>query len=190
MFLPFPVTWSPHTWSWVQISVGRTATEVLLLFNDAKLCIKVHQSWTQYYRFAQIYFVSISESAACGNSIELSDFATKFCHWKCWFDKVIRLRTVIQRVELKLHLKLKSIKNAMSRWNQIPLVEDDPQQLASKRNGHEEQQCFPHPNWTQPTTYQPSQHPWWRGAGEEMRMDGWRDGWRRQPRQCSEQRTG
>lgn len=64
----------------------------------------------------------------------------------------------------------------------IPLVEDDPQQLASKSNGHKEQQSFPHPNWTQPTTHQPSQHPERRGeerrGGGEVRRDGWIDGWR------------
>ena len=55
------------------------------------------------------------------------------------------------------------LKSRLKRLCQIPLVEDDPQQLARERNGHKEQQRFPHPNWTHPTTHQPSQHPGMKG---------------------------
>lgn len=41
----------------------------------------------------------------------------------------------------------------------IPFIEDDPQQLSSKCNGHKDQQCFPHPQWPQPRAHQPPQHP-------------------------------
>lgn len=86
-----------------------------------------------------------------------------------------RLAIVIQRLELKT-----CFKSRLNRLCQIPLVEDDPQQLARRCDDHKDQQRFPHPSWTHPTTHQPSQHPgMMRGGGGKMRMGGGgHEGWR------------